>query len=353
MIGIGASFNVQTMFGSFGMAGMMGLGMPFQAMQMMMMMGNMARGCCGGMAGMMAGMMMPGMMGGMGQMGMGGGMIGSPMNMGGMLPGYMQGFNPMFGGGMFPGADQLMQCMGAMGNYGMLGMGMMGMPGMAGMMLGGMMGGLIGGAISRGMMGMMGRMMGMGGMMGMGQAQKLHGGMGGLRMQGNTVTTPGGYSISYSGSTVNIKGMGQQIGGGSFAMAGATPFGSFAMAAQMPGYKTQGETKVWGDPHVDQSNGQRWDWKDKTMSFNLPDGTKITMNAESANGEVKSIDIYNGNEHIHGEGGKFTGGGYDGYMADAMQADGDSVYSMNGDVGNWYKNPFGMGQTVANMYGGH
>ncbi len=348
MIGIGASFNVQGMFGSFGMSAMMGLGMPFQAMQMMMMMGNMARGCCGGMAGMMSGMMMPGMMG-MGSMGMGGGMIGSPMNMGGMLPGYMQGFNPMFGGGMFPGADQLMQCMGTMGNYGMLGMGMMGMPGMAGMMLGGMMGGLIGGAISRGMMGSMGRMMGMGGMMGMGQAQKLHGGMGGLRRQGNEVTTPGGYKISYSGTTVNISGMGK-VGGGSFAMAAATPFGSFAMAGQMPGYQTTGNTKVWGDPHVDQSNGQRWDWKAKTMSFNLPDGTKITMNAESANGVVKSIDIYNGNDHVHGEGGQYTGSSYDGYMADAMQADGDSVYAANNDVGTWYKNPFGMGQTVANMY---
>jgi hypothetical protein len=339
MIGIGASFNVQAFLNPMAM---MGMGMPFQAMQMMMMMGNMARACCGGMAGMMGGMM-PGMMGGMGQMGMGGGMIGSPMNMGGMLPGYMPGFNPMFGGGMFPGSDQLMQNMGMMGNYGMLGMGMMGMPGMAGMMLGGMMGGLIGGAISKGMMG---------GMMGMGRAQQLHGGMGGLKLQGNEVTTPGGYKISYSGTTVNISGMGK-VGGGSFAMAGATPFGSFAMAGQMPGRETTGNTKIWGDPHVDQSNGKTWDWKEKSMSFNLPDGTKITMNAESANGVVKSVDVYNGNEHVHGEGGSFQGSSYDGYMADAMQADGESVFARGNDVGQWYSNPYGMGPEVAQTHARH
>jgi len=218
-------------------------------------------------------------------------------------------------------------------------------------------------------------------------------GRGGLRVQGDTVTTPGGYQIKYSGTTVDIQGMGSQGGGsaaaaaassggggrgnsmaGAFAMsgpngsmAGAFAFSaggwgggsSAAAAAAQGGYNPTGHTKIHGDPHVDETGGNKggkdkesWDWKEKDMSFNLPDGTKITMNADGPKGVVKSIDIYNGNDHVHGEGGKFQGGVTgDGFQADARQKDGDSVYaSPDGNVSNWYQNPFGMGQEVSQMY---
>jgi len=254
----------------------------------------------------------------------------------------MPGFNPVFGGGMYCGSDQLLQSIARMGMYSMLGMGSMGMAGMAGLLLGGMTANLMAGVFNKGMLGMVG----------IKPNQQLHGGMGGLKVEGNSVTTPGGYKITYQGTDVIISGMGK-VGGGSFALATAGPGGAFAVAGQLPGYETKGQTKIWGDPHVDQSDGKRWDWKDKTMTFNLPDGTKITMNADGPKGVVRSIDIYNGHDHIHGDGGSIKSSSYDGYMADAMQADGDSVFAVNNDVSNWYQNPFGLGPTVGQIYGAH
>ena len=268
----------------------------------------------------------------------------------GQFPGMMPGMMPGIGGmpGMMPG-------MGGMPPM---------PPGMAGM-LGGMLGGMMAGAMGGGFTPPMQHCPFPGaGAMGIGGPRPLHGGMGGLQLQGNSVTTPGGYKITYQGTDVNIEGMGKPGGGGAGAFAGAFaysgPGGSvsgafaFAGAGGMGGPNPTGNTKIWGDPHVNEGDGQRWDWKDKTMSFNLPDGTKLTMNADGPKGVVKSIDIYNGNDHIHGEGGKFQGGNRgDGFMADAMQADGDSVWAgPDGNVSNWYKNPYGMGPEVSQMYKG-
>jgi len=51
-------------------------------------------------------------------------------------------------------------------------------------------------------------------------------------------------------------------------------------------------TKIWGDPHVAEADGSKWDWSSKTGTFLLPDGTKVTMNADSPTGVVKSTSIY-------------------------------------------------------------
>ena len=58
-------------------------------------------------------------------------------------------------------------------------------------------------------------------------------------------------------------------------------------------------TRIWGDPHVDEADGRRWDFK-KDMSFVLPDGTKISAKTVPwGNGDATvtgSIDIMNGNQ---------------------------------------------------------
>lgn len=63
----------------------------------------------------------------------------------------------------------------------------------------------------------------------------------------NTITTPGGYTVKAEGKDA-------------------------AWNVTTPNGKT---TRIWGDPHVEEFDAGRWDFK-KGMSFVLPDGTKIT-----------------------------------------------------------------------------
>ena len=51
-------------------------------------------------------------------------------------------------------------------------------------------------------------------------------------------------------------------------------------------------TKVWGDPHVKEADGSQWQWKNKNVTLILPDGTKLSMHANKANGVVTGLDIY-------------------------------------------------------------
>jgi hypothetical protein len=68
-----------------------------------------------------------------------------------------------------------------------------------------------------------------------------------------------------------------------------------------PGQKSDEKpmTKVWGDPHVDESDGTRWDFT-KTSTFRLPDGTAIGVNTTSETGQSVSrkLDIVNGDDHV-------------------------------------------------------
>jgi hypothetical protein len=68
-----------------------------------------------------------------------------------------------------------------------------------------------------------------------------------------------------------------------------------------PGQKADEKpmTKVWGDPHVDEGDGTRWDFT-KTSTFRLPDGTAIGVNTTSETGQSVSrkLDIVNGDDHV-------------------------------------------------------
>lgn len=102
-------------------------------------------------------------------------------------------------------------------------------------------------------------------------------------------------------------------------------------------------TRIWGDPHVHESDGTKWDFK-KDMSFVLPDGTKITARTTPPrpNGYTVTagIDIMNGSERATIDGidkNKPTTGGVknDRWAVDAKVKDGDyAVLGKSGD--DWF-----------------
>ena len=66
------------------------------------------------------------------------------------------------------------------------------------------------------------------------------------------------------------------------------------------------ETRVWGDPHVSESNGDKWEFK-KDLTFKLEDGTRVTFHTVGADGKpvtgntkgpsfVDKVDIVKGHE---------------------------------------------------------
>jgi len=59
-------------------------------------------------------------------------------------------------------------------------------------------------------------------------------------------------------------------------------------------------TRVWGDPHVDEADGTRWDFT-KTSDFVLPDGTRIHCKTTSETGKSvsKALTINNGNDVVN------------------------------------------------------
>ena len=58
-------------------------------------------------------------------------------------------------------------------------------------------------------------------------------------------------------------------------------------------------SRIWGDPHVDEADGQRWDFS-KSSSFRLPDGTLIDAHTTSEQGRslTSSLNIVNGNDRV-------------------------------------------------------
>ena len=132
-------------------------------------------------------------------------------------------------------------------------------------------------------------------------------------------TTPGGFKIAAEG-----KDMAWTI---------TTPEGK--------------KTRIWGDPHVHEGDGGKWDFK-KDMSFVLPDGTKIGVKTVpwGKNGEATvtgSIDIMNGNERAtignidKNKNLTDTGVKGDRWALDARTPDGDyAVMGGNGD--DWFLN---------------
>jgi hypothetical protein len=95
---------------------------------------------------------------------------------------------------------------------------------------------------------------------------------GGLKSDGNCVTTPGGYKI--------------------------TPTGPSNWKIEGPDGKS---TSVHGDPHVSEGDGGKWDFK-RDSSFVLGDGTRINVTTTPPGGNgmtvTKQLDIVNGNDHV-------------------------------------------------------
>ncbi|MCK6552084.1 DUF1521 domain-containing protein [Myxococcota bacterium] len=98
-----------------------------------------------------------------------------------------------------------------------------------------------------------------------------------------TVTTAGGYRVVPEGNTNwNIYAPGQK--------PGETP-----------------HTRVWGDPHVNEKDGTRWDFTGTTGAdgktgndFLLPDGTRIFAQTSSNKGHsvTTGLEIVNGADHV-------------------------------------------------------
>jgi hypothetical protein len=105
---------------------------------------------------------------------------------------------------------------------------------------------------------------------------------GGLQVGGaegfpaNAVRTAGGYTIVPEGKDAawKVYGPGQQYGDDAL-------------------------TRVWGDPHVSEKDGTRWDFT-KDSNFTLPDGTTIRCDTTSEVGQSVSqgLTILSGNDRV-------------------------------------------------------
>lgn len=58
-------------------------------------------------------------------------------------------------------------------------------------------------------------------------------------------------------------------------------------------------SRIWGDPHVDEADGQRWDFT-KSSNFRLPDGTLIDVKTTSETGQsvTQGLNIVNGSDRV-------------------------------------------------------
>ena len=132
-----------------------------------------------------------------------------------------------------------------------------------------------------------------------------------LSVDGNKIVTPGGYTI-------------EAVGNNTWKIT--SPTGKV--------------TTISGDPHVHEKDGGVWDWDNKTMTFNLPDGTKVTAHATGPNGVTTDFDVYYGNEHVQATGIN-TGHPhvstvrYDAAVHDMLHDDGHNVY-LGGDGDDWF-----------------
>ncbi|MFY1831098.1 DUF1521 domain-containing protein [Myxococcus fulvus] len=136
-----------------------------------------------------------------------------------------------------------------------------------------------------------------------------------------TITTPGGYKI-------------EQLGQFEWKISG--PDGK--------------STRIWGDPHVDESDGGKFDFKRNT-TFKLPDGTEInctTVPWGNAGMTVTGkLDITNGADHIavtdidkgKGKVGELTKDGYETTVGfqwdDAFKHNSRDLLVMGKDSDDW------------------
>jgi hypothetical protein len=136
---------------------------------------------------------------------------------------------------------------------------------------------------------------------------------GSLRTDGGVITTPGGYKIEATGQ--------------------------FEWTITGRDGKT---TRVWGDPHVAEGDGGKWDFK-RNSTFVLGDGTRVNVStAPYGNGGMtvtSALEIISGNERVtvsgidKGKGvvGQVTQDGY----AHANTFGGNDVFVMGGETDDW------------------
>jgi hypothetical protein len=103
-------------------------------------------------------------------------------------------------------------------------------------------------------------------------------------------------------------------------------------------------TRVWGDPHVDQKDGTRWDFT-KNSDFVLPDGTRINCKTSSEKGYSVStgLEITNGADRVSVSGldGKPTVSDikHDGYEWRAQHQAANpnrDTFRLGGDGDDWF-----------------
>lgn len=129
-----------------------------------------------------------------------------------------------------------------------------------------------------------------------------------------TITTPGGYKIEQ--------------------------MGQFEWKISGPDGKS---TRVWGDPHVDEGDGGKWDFK-RNSTFALPDGTQINVTTKPwGNGMTVTgqLDITNGHDHIQvtdidkgkGKVGQITKDGYEQKVG--FRNKNDDIFYMGKETDDW------------------
>ena len=114
-------------------------------------------------------------------------------------------------------------------------------------------------------------------------------------------------------------------------------------------------TRVWGDPHVDEGDGGKWDFK-RDSTFVLGDGTRINCSTtDYGNGMTvtKGLEIISGNERVQisdidkgkGKTGAVTQDGY----AHVNSFGGKDVFVMGKETDDW---SFGGKEVIGSNNGG-
>jgi hypothetical protein len=135
---------------------------------------------------------------------------------------------------------------------------------------------------------------------------------GSLKVDGNVITTAGGYKIEATGQ--------------------------FEWKITGPDGK---ETKVWGDPHVAEGDGGKWDFK-KNSTFVLGDGTRINVTTapwgDGGMTVTSKLEVISGNDRVEvtdidkgqGKVGEITQDGF--AHANSFQGD---VFVMGQETDDW------------------
>jgi hypothetical protein len=155
-----------------------------------------------------------------------------------------------------------------------------------------------------------------------GQNQPPQNGQGTVELsKGETFKTPGGCEVSWKGDTVKVHepGGGQKDlsdgfalasagsdgkgawakaaawGNASAAAAAAAGGGAAASASAVSGSAKTAQSprdwKVYGDPHIQNPDGSKEDFKTKNACFTLQDGSKVLMCADKPDGNVNKVRI--------------------------------------------------------------